>query len=66
MIQITKEQMEFIKKQSPDTYFTICNKQASNSSKKKTRFVEETGNVISLLKKYSAEVEIVRETYGKV
>ena len=57
--------MEFIKKQSPDTYFTICNKQAS-VGKKKTRYVEETEMVISLLKKYSAEVEIVRETYGKV
>ena len=63
MIQITKEQMEFIKKQSPDTYFTICNKQAS-VGKKKTRYVESTDKVISLLKKYSNEVEIVIETYG--
>ena len=63
MIQITKEQMEFIKKQSPDTYFTICNKQAS-VGKKKTRYVESTDKVISLLEKYSKEVEIVKETYG--
>lgn len=57
--------MEFIKKQSPDTYFTICNKQASRG-KKKNRYVEETEMVIGLLKRYSEEVEIVRETYGKV
>ena len=57
--------MEFIKKHSPDTRFTITNKQAT-VGKKKTRFVEETGNVISLLKRYSEEVEIVKETYGKV
>ena len=63
MIQITKEQMEFIKKQSPDTYFTICNKQAS-VGKKKTRYVESTDKVIGLLEKYSKEVEIVKETYG--
>ena len=63
MIQITKEQMEFIKKQSPDTYFTICNKQAS-VGKKKTRYVESTDKVIGLLKKYSNEVEKVIETYG--
>ena len=55
--------MEFIKKQSPDTYFTICNKQAS-VGKKKTRYVESTDKVISLLEKYSKEVEIVIETYG--
>ena len=55
--------MEFIKKQSPDTYFTICNKQAS-VGKKKTRYVESTDNVISLLKRYSEEVEKVIETYG--
>lgn len=63
MIQITKEQMEFIKTQSPDTYFTICNKQASRG-KKKNRFVESTDKVLELLKRYSEEVEIVRETYG--
>ena len=55
--------MEFIKKQSPDTYFTICNKQAS-VGKKKTRYVEETEMVIGLLKRYSEEVEKVKETYG--
>jgi len=57
--------MEFIKAQSPETYFTICNKQASRG-KKKNRYVEETEMVIGLLKRYSEEVEIVRETYGKV
>ena len=57
--------MEFIKAQSPETYFTICNKQAS-VGKKKTRFVENTRKVLELLKRYSEEVEIVRETYGKV
>ena len=55
--------MEFIKKQSPDTYFTICNKQAS-VGKKKTRYVESTDKVIGLLEKYSKEVEKVIETYG--
>ena len=63
MILITKEQMEFIKKQSPDTRFTITNKQAT-VGKKKTRFVEETEMVIGLLKRYSEEVEKVIETYG--
>ena len=65
MIQITKEQMEFIKKNSPDTRFTITNKQAS-VGKKKTRYVENTEKVIGLLKRYSEEVENVIETYGKV
>lgn len=57
--------MEFIKAHSPDTYFTICNKQASRG-KKKNRFVESTDKVLELLKRYSEEIEIVRETYGKV
>ena len=57
--------MEFIKKQSPDTYFTVCNKQATVGTKK-TRYVESTDKVIGLLKRYSEEVEIVKETYGKV
>ena len=65
VIQVTKEQMEFIKTQSPETYFTICNKQAS-IGKKKTRYVENTNRVISLLKRYSEEIEKVKETYGKV
>ena len=55
--------MEFIKKHSPDTRFTITNKQAT-VGKKKTRFVEETEMVIGLLKRYSEEVEKVIETYG--
>ena len=64
MIQITKEQMKFIKVHSPDTYFTICNKQASRG-KKKNRFVESTDKVLELLKRYSEEVENVIETYGE-
>ena len=55
--------MEFIKKHSPDTRFTITNKQATRG-KKKNRFVEETEMVLELLKKYSEEVEKVTETYG--
>ena len=55
--------MEFIKKHSPDTYFTVCNKQATVGTKK-TRYVEETEMVINLLKRYSEEVEKVIETYG--
>ena len=57
--------MEFIKKHSPDTRFTITNKQATRG-KKKNRFVESTDKVLELLKRYSEDVEIVKETYGKV
>lgn len=57
--------MVYIKKYSPETKFTITNLQASKG-KKKTRYVEQTGIVISLLKKYSEEVEKIIETYGKV
>lgn len=57
--------MEFIKAQSPTTSFTVTNKQSS-FGKKKTRYVEETAIVLGLLKKYSEEVQIIKETYGKV
>lgn len=58
--------MEFIKAHSPITKFTVTNKQATNSAKKKSRFVEETGIVKKLIKQYSEEVEKVIYTYGKV
>lgn len=58
--------MEFIKKHSPATNVTVANRQATNSAKRKTRFVEESTAIKKLLKQFSEEVEIVVETYGKV
>jgi len=66
MIEISKKQMEFIKKHSPTTNFTVTNKQATNASKKKSRYVEETEDVKKLLKQFSEEVEIVKYTYGQI
>ena len=65
VIEITKEQMMYIKKYSPNTRFTITNLQASKG-KKKQRYVEETDVVKNLLNQYSTDIEKVTYTYGKV
>lgn len=55
--------MEFIKKHSPTTTFTVTSRQASKG-KKKNRYVEESPLVMGILKRFSEEVEKVVETYG--
>ena len=62
MIFVSKEQAEYIRKQSPTSHITIVNVQAK--AKKKKRAVEETDVTKRLIKEFNAKQTII-ESYPK-
>lgn len=64
MIQISKEQSEYIREHAPNANIMILNRHAP--SRKKSYIVEESDFVFRLLKRFRTERENVIETHGYV